>query len=78
MTRWMAGFGCALIVALAMPLGNGAKADGVVRHGYGHKKCIASRMLAPQTTWVCAASSTCCYDWLRRKGTCIAPTARCI
>ena len=78
MTRWIAALGCGLALALTVPLGNDAAADGYGGHAYAHKRCIASKRFAPNTTWVCPISRQCCYDWLRRKGTCIAPTARCI
>jgi hypothetical protein len=63
MTRWIAIFGCALTVALSMPLGNEAEAGR-------YKRCIAPTTVRAMTTWVCRASEKCCYDWLRRKGTC--------
>lgn len=87
MTRWIAAVGCALALALAMPLGNEAEADGFVKRAapvYRHKRCIAParwwwwRTGQTQTTWVCAASEVCCYDRLLRRGTCVAAGARCI
>jgi hypothetical protein len=77
MARWIAALGCAMVLALAMPLGNEAVADGHGGHGYGHKLCFASKRFAPQTTWVCPMSRQCCYDWLRRRGSCIPLSARC-
>lgn len=87
MMRWIAAFGCALTLALAVPVGNQAKADGFERRAvapvYTRKRCIAqptrwTRWLrATPTTWVCAAAEKCCYDPLLRKGTCIAANARC-
>jgi hypothetical protein len=83
MTRWIAAFACALTLALAMPLGNEATADGIARRAvFTKKRCIAPEMrwfwrAQAQTTWVCAAAEKCCYDRLLRKGTCIAATARC-
>jgi hypothetical protein len=81
MSRWIAAFACALTLALAMPFGNQAAADGYVRHGYGHVRCIApaSRwsFTSQPTNWVCKASEKCCYDYLARKGTCIDAANRC-
>ena len=77
MTRWIAALVCGLALAMTMPLGNEAVADGHEGHGYGHKRCIASKRFAPQTTWVCPMSRHCCYDWLRRRGTCIKSADRC-
>jgi hypothetical protein len=70
-TRSVALFGCALALALVVPLGNDAEA----RYHYRFKKCIAPAMLGAQTTWVCKASEICCYDRLLRRGSC--PTTRC-
>jgi hypothetical protein len=78
MTRWIVALGCGLALAFAMLQSNEALADGgYVGHGYAHKRCIASKRFAPQTTWVCPMSRQCCYDWLRRRGTCIPLSARC-
>jgi hypothetical protein len=84
MTRWIAVSACALTLALAVPLGNVAEADGFVRRPvYSKKKCIAPAMRwlwrtsAQPYTWVCAATEKCCYDRLLRKGTCVAADARC-
>ena len=78
MTRWIAACACALTVALAMPFGHEAAADGVTSHHYGHIQCIApARMWAPQSRWVCRASQKCCYDYLLRKGNCVDATSRC-
>jgi len=80
MTRWIAAFACALVLALATPFGNEAGADGVDRRAvYKHKRCIAPAMWwgRGQTTWVCTASEKCCYDRLLRKGNCIGASARC-
>ncbi|MGE0852867.1 MAG: hypothetical protein AB7O44_25190 [Hyphomicrobiaceae bacterium] len=78
MTRWIAALGCVFALTLAMPFGNVAEADGG-RKIYRSKKCVApARMLreAP-VTWRCAARQKCCYDWLFRRGTCVAASARC-
>jgi hypothetical protein len=84
MTRWIAAFGCALTLTLAMPLGNEATADGIAprRVVYTKKRCIAPEMrwlwrAQTQVTWVCAAAERCCYDRVLRKGTCLATTERC-
>jgi hypothetical protein len=72
MTRWTAFFACALTLAIAAPLGQQAEA------AYTRKRCIAPSMWgAAQTTWVCTAAERCCYDWLLRRGSCIATSARC-
>jgi hypothetical protein len=82
MTRWIAAAACALAVALAVPMGNQAEADGIsTAPVYRHKKCIApaswfSRSSAPYT-WVCRADQKCCYDRFLRRGSCIAANARC-
>ena len=87
MTRWIAAFGCALTLVLAVPVGNEARADGYERapvaRAYTRKRCIAptTRWMrlwrTSETTWICAASEKCCYDRLLRKGTCLAASARC-
>jgi hypothetical protein len=86
MTRWIAVTAGALMLtaglALAVPFGNEAAADGVSRpvyRGFAHKRCIAPAEWfgRGQTTWVCAAAETCCYDRLLRKGSCLAPSQRC-
>ena len=87
MMRWIAAFGCALTLALTVPVSNHAKADGFERRAvapvFTRKRCIAParrwlfRTQATPVTWVCAASERCCYDRLLRKGTCIAADARC-
>jgi hypothetical protein len=88
MTRWIAATAGALMLtaglALAVPFGNTAVADGVNRpvfHGYHHKRCIAPSdwwSRGSQTTWVCSADETCCYDRLLRKGSCLPASRRCI
>ena len=78
MARWIAAFGCALSLAVAMPFGNEAEADGVSRQVYRHKRCTAPAMLwTAQTTWVCKASEKCCYDRALRRGNCIGASDRC-
>ena len=78
MTRWIAGFTCALALALAMLLGHVAEADGS-RKVSRYNKCVGTTMLFRRQpiTWRCAARQKCCYDWLLRRGTCIAASARC-
>lgn len=88
MNRWIAaGAGTLMLaagLALALPFGNEAAADGYNRpafRGYQHKRCIApadwwSRGTA-QETWVCSINETCCYDRLLRRGSCLPPTQRC-
>ena len=69
MTRWTAFLACALTLAIAAPQAEAA---------YTRKLCIApSTWGAAQTTWVCTAAEKCCYDWLLRRGSCIAASARC-
>ena len=86
MTRWIAAAAGAIMLtaglALAVPFGNEAAADGVSRpvfHGFAHKKCIAPPEWwgRGQTTWICNANEICCYDRLLRRGTCLAATQRC-
>jgi hypothetical protein len=87
MTRWIAATAGALaltfILALAMPFGNEAAADGVDRPAYRpvykHKRCIAPSDWwgRGQSTWVCTAAETCCYDRVLRKGSCLAASQRC-
>ena len=89
MTRWIAAsVGTAAVtlgLALAMPLGNHATADGVdrpvYRPVYKHKRCIAPSSWwsrGRQTTWVCSISEKCCYDRVLRKGHCLPAEQRCI
>jgi hypothetical protein len=71
MYRWIVAVACASMFALVVPPGNEAAAAK-----YRHKRCTASSTMAgAQSTWVCKASETCCYDWWARKGTCT--TTRC-
>jgi hypothetical protein len=60
MTRSIAAVACTLALVLAAPLAGEART-------YTRKKCIPP---AGQSTWICKASETCCYDWLTRRGTC--------
>lgn len=86
MMRWIAVGACALALALAMPMGNEAEADGITKRAvpvYTKKRCIAPAMWwwrtgQSQTTWVCSAAEICCYDRLLRRGTCLAAGQRCI
>ena len=86
MTRWIAATAGALTLvltlALAIPFATDAAADGANRpvyRGYQHKRCIAPAEWwgRGQTTWVCNANETCCYDRLLRKGSCLAASQRC-
>jgi hypothetical protein len=87
MTRWIAAAAGAMMLtaglAVAVPFGNYAAADGVTapvyRPVYRHKRCIAPAMWwgRGQTTWVCNADEICCYDRLLRKGSCLAASQRC-
>lgn len=88
MTRWIAAAAGAIMLttglAIAVPFGNQAAADGMpapVARAFAHKRCIAParRMWwdRGQTTWVCNANEICCYDYLLRKGTCLAASQRC-
>jgi hypothetical protein len=87
MTRWIAATAGALMLtaglALAVPFGNEAAADGVsrpvYRHGFAHKRCIAPAdwWSRGQTTWICNASEICCYDRILRKGNCLDASQRC-
>jgi hypothetical protein len=71
-------------LALALPFGNEAAADGISRpvfRGYHHKRCIApadwwGRGAGP-TTWVCNIAETCCYDRILRRGSCLPASQRC-
>jgi hypothetical protein len=85
MNRWIAATAGALMLtaglALAVPFGNEATADGVSRpyRAFLHKRCIApaSWWGRGQTTWVCNRDEICCYDRLLRKGSCLAASQRC-
>ena len=78
MNRWIAAAGCMLALALIAPLGNQAQADGMAPRAYGKTKCtVQARMWMSQATWSCARGQKCCYDWVMRKGTCLAATDRC-
>jgi hypothetical protein len=87
MTRWIAATSAALMLtlglALAVPYGNYASADGVSAPVY-HRTALRKRCIAPadwwgrgQSTWICAAAETCCYDRLLRRGSCLAASQRC-
>jgi hypothetical protein len=87
MTRWIAATSAALMLtlglALAVPYGNYASADGVSAPVY-HRTALRKRCIAPadwwgrgQSSWICAAAETCCYDRLLRRGSCLAPSQRC-
>ena len=78
MTRWIAATSAALMLtlglALAVPYGNYASADGVSAPVY-HRTALRKRCIAPadwwgrgQSSWICAAAETCCYDRLLRRG----------
>jgi hypothetical protein len=78
MNRWIAAVGCALALALVASFGNQALADGMNRKVYRQTQCVApARLWMSQTTWSCARDQKCCYDWLLRRGTCVAATDRC-
>lgn len=89
MTRWIAASVGALAftlgLGLATPYGNQAMADGieaapVYQPVYSRKRCLPPRkrwswrMASP---WVCSAEEKCCYDYVLRKGTCLAANQRC-
>jgi len=87
MTRWIAATSAALMLtlglALAVPYGNYASADGVSAPVY-HRTALRKRCIAPadwwgrgQSSWICAAAETCCYDRLLRSGSCLAASQRC-
>ena len=79
MNRWIAIFGCALAVALVMPVSNQAQADGMPRKIYRKTQCVVpARLWMSPTVWSCPRDQKCCYDWLLRRGTCIAASERCI
>ena len=87
MTRWIAATSAALMLtlglALAVPYGNYASADGVSAPVY-HRTALRKRCIAPADWWgrgqsssICAAAETCCYDRLLRRGSCLAASQRC-
>jgi hypothetical protein len=78
MNRWIAAFACALAIALVMPIGNEALADGMHRKAYRQTQCVvAARLWMSQQTWSCKRDQKCCYDHLLRKGNCISASDRC-
>lgn len=86
MRHFVAASACALAIALAFPIGGGAKADGYYAPVRTYAPVFTRKLCkAPprrlfnrgQVSWVCSASQKCCYDWLLRKGTCVAATDRC-
>jgi hypothetical protein len=75
--RFMTMFGLVIGLACAVPFGGAADAQT-----YTRIKCIADtrlvvRPVSTPVTWICKASEKCCYDYLARKGTCIAASSRC-
>jgi hypothetical protein len=76
--------GCALSLTLALPLADQSKADGMKQAARAYAPVFTRKLCTPpardgaRVTWICSASEKCCYDWLFRKGTCVAATARCI
>lgn len=83
MTPWIVALGCALTLTLALPLGSEAKADGMYRPVRAYAPAFTRKLCTPpardgaRVTWICSASEKCCYDWLLRRGTCVAATGRC-
>ncbi len=84
MRYWIAVFGCALAIGLAAPIGNEARADGAYAPARGYAPTFTRKLCTPPSrwgrtpaTWICSASEKCCYDYVFRRGTCIAGSDRC-
>ena len=88
MKRWFAAFGCALTLAVALPVGSAVKADGVYHRAHAYapaavtftrKRCLPpARDGVTPASWICSAAEKCCYDFVFRRGTCVASTDRCL
>lgn len=85
MRRWIAMLACGFVVASALPLGSAVRADGfyspvrAVAPVFTRKLCTPpSRWGRTPATWICSASEKCCYDWVLRRGTCVAAGDRCL
>jgi hypothetical protein len=72
MTRWIALFTFALV--LALPVGFGAEA--AMRHKGG--MCIAKSIDGKQTKWRCHRDQKCCFDALSNTGTCVGVGEPCL
>jgi hypothetical protein len=72
MTRWIALFTFALVVAV--PIGFGAQAA----KKHGSAICAAKSMDGKQTKWRCHHGQKCCFDSLTNTGTCVASTEACM
>ena len=69
--------GALLALALIALPDSQAQADGMVRKAYRTKCVVAARMWMSQATWSCASGQKCCYDWVSRRGSCVAASDRC-
>jgi hypothetical protein len=82
---WSAVFGLGFVVASALPLGSVAKSDGVYAPARAVVPTFTRKLCTPPArwgrapaTWICSASEKCCYDWVLRRGTCVAASDRCL
>jgi hypothetical protein len=74
----IAAIGCALALALVVLPDSQAQADGMARKVYRQTRCVVpARMWMSQVAWSCRRDQKCCYDWVARRGNCVAASERC-
>lgn len=73
MPKFLLGVAATFALALTLPLGSQAEA-----HKYRNKLCTAKPHFHSPISWKCKAAQKCCYDWVLRRGKCIAGADRCI
>ncbi len=74
MLRFITVAGCALGLALVLPLGSAAEAAKKPMN----KMCMAKALDGKSISFKCAATEKCCFSYLESKGTCVAATAICL